>query len=135
MGFSFLLQDSVHTLTCAIMLLNTDMHGGLTGAPRKMTCAEFVENLSELNDGHDFPRDLLKNIYFAIKSEAIPCARDEDEEAAAAGAAAAAAANGQPSPPTTGGQINPQVRNAFSQFGGLIFFRQIHSGLFIRISL
>ena len=117
---STFLQDSVHTLTCAIMLLNTDMHGGMTGAGsghRKMTCAEFVENLSELNDGHDFPRDLLKNIYFAIKAEAIPWARDEDEEAAAAGAAAAAAAghNGQPSPPSSG-QINQQVRQIYSGF-------------------
>lgn len=100
-------QDSVHTLTCAIMLLNTDMHGGLgsgggTTGHRKMTCAEFVENLSELNDGHDFPRELLKNIYYAIKSDAIPWAQDDDEMSLN---------GGQPSPNSTAqeAQNNQQV--------------------------
>ena len=70
-------QDSVHTLTCAIMLLNTDMHGD-NHLQRKMTCSEFIENLSELNDGSDFPRELLKNIYYAIKHESIPWSNDAD---------------------------------------------------------
>jgi Sec7-like guanine-nucleotide exchange factor len=30
---------------------------------------EFVENLADLNDGHNFPRDLLLSIYAAIKKE------------------------------------------------------------------
>lgn len=58
-------QDAVHTLTCAIMLLNTDLHGQNIG--RKMTCSEFIENLSELNDGENFPKELLKQLYAAIK--------------------------------------------------------------------
>jgi PH and SEC7 domain-containing protein len=58
-------QDAVHTLTCAIMLLNTDLHGQNIG--RKMTCSEFIDNLSELNDGENFPKDLLKQLYAAIK--------------------------------------------------------------------
>ena len=66
-------QDSVHTLTCAIMLLNTDLHGENL-LQRRMTCNEFIENLSELNEGSDFPRDLLRNIYYAIKQESIPWA-------------------------------------------------------------
>ena len=41
---------------------------------RKMTCNEFIENLSELNDGQNFPKDLLKGIYYSIKQEAIPWA-------------------------------------------------------------
>ena len=72
-------QDSVHTLTCAIMLLNTDLHGENL-LQRKMTCNEFIENLSELNDGSDFPRDLLRNIYYAIKQEPIPWAAASDED-------------------------------------------------------
>ena len=72
-------QDSVHTLTCAIMLLNTDLHGENL-LQRKMTCNEFIENLSELNDGGDFPRDLLRNIYYAIKQESIPWAAASDED-------------------------------------------------------
>lgn len=58
--------DAVHTLTCAIMLLNTDLHGQNIG--RKMSCSEFIENLWELNDGDNFPREVLKQLYNAIKS-------------------------------------------------------------------
>jgi PH/SEC7 domain-containing protein len=36
-----------------------------------MTCADFVENLSDLNDGENFPREVLKVIYTSIKSEPI----------------------------------------------------------------
>jgi hypothetical protein len=74
--------DAVHTLTCAIMLLNTDLHGDNVGLPRKMTCNEFIENLSDLNDGQNFPRDLLRSIYYAVKETPIPwAAGDEPEEA------------------------------------------------------
>ena len=62
-------SDAVHTLTCAIMLLNTDLHAQNIG--RKMTCLEFVDNLSELNDGDNFPRDVLKMLYQAIKSHPL----------------------------------------------------------------
>ncbi|XP_046803843.1 PH and SEC7 domain-containing protein isoform X3 [Lucilia cuprina] len=69
-------QDAVHTLTCAIMLLNTDLHGQNIG--RKMTCNEFIENLAELNDGENFPKDVLKSLYQAIKSQPLEWALDED---------------------------------------------------------
>ncbi|XP_023289067.1 PH and SEC7 domain-containing protein 1 isoform X2 [Orussus abietinus] len=69
-------QDAVHTLTCAIMLLNTDLHGQNIG--RKMTCSEFIENLSELNDGDNFPREVLKQLYNAIKSFPLEWALDEE---------------------------------------------------------
>ena len=70
--------DAVHTLTCAIMLLNTDLHGD--NLQRKMTCNEFIENLRELNDGQNFPRDLLRSTYYSIKDASIPWATDEPEE-------------------------------------------------------
>lgn len=70
LGVQFKSQDAVHTLTCAIMLLNTDLHGD--NLQRKMTCSEFVANLSELNDGKNFPRDLLRSIYNSIKTTPIP---------------------------------------------------------------
>nr|CAD7262621.1 unnamed protein product [Timema shepardi] len=70
------LTDAVHTLTCAIMLLNTDLHGQNLG--RKMTCTEFIENLSELNDGENFPREVLKSLYQAIKSYPLEWALDEE---------------------------------------------------------
>ncbi|XP_033737503.1 PH and SEC7 domain-containing protein 2-like isoform X2 [Pecten maximus] len=71
-------EDACHTLTCAIMLLNTDLHGQSIG--RKMTCAEFIENLAELNDGDNFPKELLKVIYQNIKAEPIEWAADDDHE-------------------------------------------------------
>ncbi len=58
------------------MLLNTDLHG--ENLQRKMTCNEFIENLSELNDGQNFPKELLKGIYYSIKQEAIPWAPDQE---------------------------------------------------------
>ncbi len=71
-------HDAAHTLTCAIMLLNSDLHGDGVTSRRKMTCAEFVENLAELNDGADFDRDLLRAIYVNIRDKPIPWA-DADE--------------------------------------------------------
>jgi len=65
--------DAVHTLTCAIMLLNTDLHGQMIG--RKMTCNEFIENLAGLNDNEHFPRDVLKSLYMAIKSSPLKWAK------------------------------------------------------------
>lgn len=61
--------DAVHTLTCAIMLLNTDLYGQNIG--RKMTCSEFIENLAELNDGENFSKDILKYLYQAIKEHPL----------------------------------------------------------------
>ncbi|KAM7024692.1 PH and SEC7 domain-containing protein 3 isoform 5-T5 [Acridotheres tristis] len=62
-------QDGVHCLTCAMMLLNTDLHGHNIG--KKMTCQEFVANLQGMNDGKDFPRGLLKALYNSIKNEKL----------------------------------------------------------------
>jgi len=71
-GTTFQSHDSVHTLTCAIMLLNTDLHNdALQQQQRRMSAQEFVENLADLNDGQNFPRDLLLAIYSAIKKEPI----------------------------------------------------------------
>ncbi|XP_008198766.1 PH and SEC7 domain-containing protein isoform X1 [Tribolium castaneum] len=79
---SFNSQDAVHTLTCAIMLLNTDLHG--QNISRKMTCNEFIENLAGLNEQENFPRDVLKALYHAIKNYPLEWALDEDTEDGAA---------------------------------------------------
>ncbi|XP_039749379.1 PH and SEC7 domain-containing protein isoform X4 [Pararge aegeria] len=71
-------QDAVHTLTCAIMLLNTDLHGCGSGTFRRMSCAEFIENLAELNDGENFPRDTLKHLYHAIRNQPLQWALDAE---------------------------------------------------------
>jgi hypothetical protein len=91
---SFKSADAIHTLTCALMLLNTDLHGevslhpdlmsfihSLTFIPfirqtvgRRMTCAEFSENLNHLHDGENFPAEQLKSLYYSIKGSALPWA-------------------------------------------------------------
>uniref|UniRef100_A0A3Q3FT91 SEC7 domain-containing protein n=1 Tax=Labrus bergylta TaxID=56723 RepID=A0A3Q3FT91_9LABR len=57
-------EDAVHTLTCALMLLNTDLHGQNIG--KRMSCTQFVGNLEGLNDGQDFHKDLLKVSHRAV---------------------------------------------------------------------
>ncbi|XP_037365062.1 PH and SEC7 domain-containing protein 2 isoform X1 [Talpa occidentalis] len=70
-------EDGIHTLTCALMLLNTDLHGHNIG--KKMSCQQFIANLDQLNDGQDFAKDLLKALYHSIKNEKLEWAIDEDE--------------------------------------------------------
>ncbi|XP_023374611.1 PH and SEC7 domain-containing protein 4 isoform X2 [Otolemur garnettii] len=71
--------DSVHTLTCAIMLLNTDLHGQNIG--KSMSCQEFITNLNGLQDGGNFPKGLLKALYWSIRSEKLEWAMDEEDSA------------------------------------------------------
>uniref|UniRef100_A0A3B4YI55 Pleckstrin and Sec7 domain containing 2 n=1 Tax=Seriola lalandi dorsalis TaxID=1841481 RepID=A0A3B4YI55_SERLL len=70
-------EDGAHTLTCALMLLNTDLHGHNIG--KKMSCQQFISNLDGLNNGKDFPKDLLKNTYDSALSECV-CVCSEEEE-------------------------------------------------------
>ena len=38
---------------------------------RRMTSAEFIENLAELNDGENFSKEILRTVYQSIKLEPI----------------------------------------------------------------
>ncbi|ESO00606.1 hypothetical protein HELRODRAFT_140744, partial [Helobdella robusta] len=64
-------DDSCHTLICAMMLLNTDHCSQMVS--RKMTQEEFIDNLSSLNDGMDFPRELLKQVYTSVCKNPFEC--------------------------------------------------------------
>ncbi|XP_034054835.1 LOW QUALITY PROTEIN: PH and SEC7 domain-containing protein 2 [Gymnodraco acuticeps] len=70
-------DDGAHTLTCALMLLNTDLHGHNIG--KKMSCPQFISNLDGLNSGKDYPKDLLKILYNSIKNEKLEWAVEEEE--------------------------------------------------------
>ncbi|CAI2351594.1 unnamed protein product [Caenorhabditis sp. 36 PRJEB53466] len=59
--------DEVHTLTCALLLLNSDLHGPNTG--RKMTARDFITNIG--HTGCTYKRDMLKTLYQSIKDNAI----------------------------------------------------------------
>ncbi|XP_038555420.1 PH and SEC7 domain-containing protein 2 isoform X2 [Micropterus salmoides] len=71
-------DDGAHTLTCALMLLNTDLHGHVN-IGKKMSCQQFISNLDGLNNGEDFPKDLLKVLYNSIKNEKLEWAVEEEE--------------------------------------------------------
>ncbi|XP_037399995.1 PH and SEC7 domain-containing protein 1 isoform X3 [Pygocentrus nattereri] len=73
-------EDSIHTLTCALMLLNTDLHGqSHENVGKRMSCTQFTGNLEGLNSGHDFPKELLKALYNSIKNEKLQWTIDEEE--------------------------------------------------------
>ncbi|XP_032425892.1 PH and SEC7 domain-containing protein 4 [Xiphophorus hellerii] len=64
-------------LTCALMLLNTDLHGQNVG--KSMSSSKFVTNLDGMNEGGNFNKELLKSLYNSIKSEPLEWALDEEE--------------------------------------------------------
>ncbi|GFU66757.1 PH and SEC7 domain-containing protein 3, partial [Trichonephila clavipes] len=49
---------------------------------RRMACAEFIENLSELNEGENFSKEVLKALYHSIKTTPLEWAVDDEEEPA-----------------------------------------------------
>nr|XP_023676502.1 PH and SEC7 domain-containing protein 2-like isoform X2 [Paramormyrops kingsleyae] len=69
--------EVVLTLTCAVMLLNSDLHGQNVG--KAMSVSSFVSNLEGMNDGGNFCKDLLKNLYSSIKSDPLEWAVNEEE--------------------------------------------------------
>jgi len=77
--FSLESVTSVHTLTCAIMLLNIDLHMDSL-KHEKMKLEEFVQNLAGLNNGSNFPFELLKSIYMAVHLEPLEWTEDEVKE-------------------------------------------------------
>ncbi|KAI5607432.1 hypothetical protein C0J50_1743, partial [Silurus asotus] len=69
-------EDSIHTLTCSLMLLNTDLYGPNIG--KRMSCSQFIGNLEGLNNSQDFPKELLKALYNSIKNEKLQWTIDEE---------------------------------------------------------
>ncbi|CAL8319948.1 unnamed protein product [Lota lota] len=68
---------AVLTLTCAMMLLNTDLHGQNVG--KAMSSSSFVSNMEGMNDTENFNKDLLKSFYNSIKGEPLQWALDDEE--------------------------------------------------------
>ncbi|XP_023839795.1 PH and SEC7 domain-containing protein 4-like [Salvelinus sp. IW2-2015] len=70
-------SGEVLTLTCAVMLLNSDLHGQNVG--KAMSVSSFVSNLDGMNEGENFSKELLKALYNTIKNEPLEWAVDEKE--------------------------------------------------------
>ncbi|KAI6221939.1 PH and SEC7 domain-containing protein 3 [Aphelenchoides fujianensis] len=68
--------DSIHALACALLLLNTDLHGNITN--KKMTMCEFIDNLAYT--GFNYDRGLLKTLYAKIKSQPFKSAEQAPVE-------------------------------------------------------
>uniref|UniRef100_A0A4W5JKI2 Pleckstrin and Sec7 domain containing 4 n=1 Tax=Hucho hucho TaxID=62062 RepID=A0A4W5JKI2_9TELE len=74
---TFSSSGEVLTLTCSVMLLNSDLHGQNVGKP--MSVSSFVSNLDGMNEGENFSKELLKALYNSIKNEPLEWAVDEKE--------------------------------------------------------
>ncbi|CAJ0931033.1 unnamed protein product, partial [Mesorhabditis belari] len=70
-------SDDVHSLTCALLLLNSDLHGPNCG--KKMSARDFVNNLS--GTGGNYDAILLKQLYASIKQKPIVADGDVKKEA------------------------------------------------------
>ena len=64
-------EDSVFTLTYAIIMLNTDQHNPNVKKDKRMTSNDFARNLRGVNGGSDFAPDYLQGIYDSIKGNEI----------------------------------------------------------------
>lgn len=67
--------DSIFILSFSVIILNTDLHSPQIKRAR-MTVPEFVKNLRGQNNGEDFPRDFLEDIYYRIADEEIKMQED-----------------------------------------------------------
>uniref|UniRef100_H3CUF0 Pleckstrin and Sec7 domain containing 4 n=1 Tax=Tetraodon nigroviridis TaxID=99883 RepID=H3CUF0_TETNG len=74
----FCSSGAVLALTCALMLLNTDLHGQ-QNVGKSMSSSKFVSNLDGMNEGKNFNKNLLKGLYNSIKTDPLEWAVDEGE--------------------------------------------------------
>uniref|UniRef100_A0A8R1HT28 SEC7 domain-containing protein n=1 Tax=Caenorhabditis japonica TaxID=281687 RepID=A0A8R1HT28_CAEJA len=75
--------DEVHTLTCALLLLNSDLHGPNNG--KKMSARDFITNIG--HTGCTYKRDMLKTLYQSIKDNAIALQHTSAKSSTANGSA------------------------------------------------
>eukprot|EP00795_Rhopilema_esculentum_P002260 gene2260-17870_t len=66
--------DTVLLLSYAMAMLNTDLHN--ENVKRKMTVDDFINNLRGTDDGKDFPREMLLNIYNRIQKNEFSTGAD-----------------------------------------------------------
>ncbi|KAF8163113.1 Sec7-like domain is implicated in guanine nucleotide exchange function [Crassisporium funariophilum] len=62
-------EDSVYVLAYSIIMLNTDQHN--RQIRKRMTIDDYTKNLKGVNDGSDFSREFLQNIYDSIRKREI----------------------------------------------------------------
>jgi len=70
----FATEDTVYILSFSIIMLNTDLHNRNLNPKKKMKLDDFVRNNRGINNGGDLPRELLENLYNAIKVRGVAIA-------------------------------------------------------------
>ncbi|CAB75411.1 ArfGEF [Schizosaccharomyces pombe] len=73
-------KDAAFVLSYSIIMLNTDQHNPNIKSQRRMTLDDFCRNVRGVNDGQDFDRNFLSEIYKAIKENEIIVAEEHDTE-------------------------------------------------------
>lgn len=72
MNEPFVNSDAAFTLAYAVIMLNMDQHNhNVKKQNIPMTVEDFKKNLKDVNGGKDFDKDMLEEIYNAIKNEEI----------------------------------------------------------------
>lgn len=72
-------SDAIYVLAFSTIMLNTDLHNPTIREENRMTLDQFVKNNRGINDGQDFPREYLENLYFEIKGREIQVRREIGE--------------------------------------------------------
>jgi len=76
-------EDTVYLLSFAIIMLNTDLHKPSTGPTKtvrkKMTKAEFINNLRGAEQGEEIPKDYLVNLFDSIEANPIELHDDKSD--------------------------------------------------------
>ncbi|KAK1787904.1 hypothetical protein P4O66_016385 [Electrophorus voltai] len=71
--------DMVHFMTCAMMLLNTDLYGHYGGI-KKISSKDFLSNLRRVDGGLVFPKKLSKQLYHSVRKKKLECGKDDDDD-------------------------------------------------------
>ncbi|CAI8046654.1 Golgi-specific brefeldin A-resistance guanine nucleotide exchange factor 1 [Geodia barretti] len=69
LGKVFANRDAVYVLCYAILMLNTDQYS--TQVKKRMSLEEFIHNQRKINNGEDFPRQFLTDIFNRIREDEI----------------------------------------------------------------
>jgi brefeldin A-resistance guanine nucleotide exchange factor 1 len=73
-------KDGVFVLIYAIIMLNTDAYNPNIREDKRMTSEEFARNLRDVNNGKDFERQYLQDIYDSIKTREIVLPEEHDNK-------------------------------------------------------
>lgn len=74
-------SDSVYVLAFSMIMLNTDQHNK-NYTQKRMTADDFVKNNAGINDGRDFPKSFLVEIFEAIRTREIILPEEHEGELA-----------------------------------------------------